>query len=156
MSVNIKSKRRTRDIVDAKMIYSKLLREKGFTLKKIGETLGKDHTTIIHYIRAMDNLIETEPNMNNTYAKCRDIFFEGEEREAQIDPEILKIRMKDLRRQCNILNIELQKQKEQNRRYKRLSELVSVLDQRIPKGKEEQFKTIINRVFNNIEYYVKE
>lgn len=156
MSVSIKSKRRTRDIVDAKMIYSKLLRERGFTLKRIGETLGKDHTTVIHYIRCIDNLIETEPNINNIYAKCRDIFFEGDPSDRDIDPEILKIKMNELRREYSKIKIELEREKEQNRRFKRLKGLVTMLDERIPKGKEEQYKIIINRVFNNIEYYIEE
>jgi len=156
MLVSLSSKRRTREIVDGKMIYSKLLRERGYTLKTIGETLGKDHTTIIHYIRSIENLIETEPNINNAYAKCRDIFFEGEEQEPELDPEVLKIRIKQCTKEYDTMKVTLQREKEYNRRLKRLRQIVNMLDERIPKGKEDKYQAIINRVFNNIEDYLKE
>ena len=49
--VNIFEKNRKRFVVEARAIYSTLLRDVGYSFPFIAETLGKDHTTIIHYMR---------------------------------------------------------------------------------------------------------
>ena len=41
--VDILDKRRTRNVVDARGVYSKILKDKGFTLVFIGQSLNKDH-----------------------------------------------------------------------------------------------------------------
>ena len=58
----------TRFFVDARRIYSKLLREKGYTYAKIGEFLnGRDHTTIINYCKNFNNLIKYDKELKRKY-----------------------------------------------------------------------------------------
>jgi chromosomal replication initiation ATPase DnaA len=46
----IKSKNRSRDIVRVRREYSIHAHDKGYTLKEIGRSINRDHTTIIHYL----------------------------------------------------------------------------------------------------------
>lgn len=45
---------REQKFVDARMVLSYVLTNKGFTYAKIGAILGKDHSTIIHLKNAME------------------------------------------------------------------------------------------------------
>lgn len=51
------SKGRKAEVVQARIIVSTRLREAGFSLKKIGKVFGKDHTTIIHYLKENERRI---------------------------------------------------------------------------------------------------
>lgn len=59
--VDIDNKTRKRDLVDARKAYSKILRDAGFSYQHIGDSIGKDHATIIHYIKTIDGLLKYEP-----------------------------------------------------------------------------------------------
>ena len=64
----LKEKNSTRFFVDARRIYSKLLRQKGYTYEKIGNFLnGRDHSTIIHYCKNFNNLIKYDKDLKRKY-----------------------------------------------------------------------------------------
>lgn len=71
---DISAKNRRRYVVEGRMIYSKILREYGYSLNRIGCSLGKDHTTVIHYTRTIDKLIDTNDEIVGKYIKCREMF----------------------------------------------------------------------------------
>lgn len=71
-------KLRYKSIVEARMVAAYLLRKDTYlnlSLKHIGMILGnKDHTTIMHAIKQIDNFIDVEPEFKK---KVRDIFLEA-------------------------------------------------------------------------------
>jgi hypothetical protein len=71
---DIGSKKRMRYLVEGRMIFSKILREYGYSLNRIGSFLGKDHTTIIHYTRTVDKLLDVDIEILGKYTKCRELF----------------------------------------------------------------------------------
>ena len=56
--VDIDNPTRKRATVDARRAYCKILRAVGFSYEHIGDSIGKDHATIIHYVKSIDNLLE--------------------------------------------------------------------------------------------------
>lgn len=56
--VNIDNPTRKRRTVDARRAYSKILRDVGFSYEHIGDSIEKDHATIIHYVKSIENLLE--------------------------------------------------------------------------------------------------
>jgi len=62
----ILSKNKMREVADARFIYYKLLREKGFTLKHIGKICGdRQHAAIINGIRMVTNISTIQTNYQN-------------------------------------------------------------------------------------------
>ena len=53
---DLDDKSRIRKNVDARKAYSKILRDIGFSFKYIGETIGKDHSSIVYYCISADYL----------------------------------------------------------------------------------------------------
>ena len=71
---DILGKQRYRDFVDARQLCFYLIKEhcrtfenKGFSLHCIAKVLNKDHATVIHSVRTMQNKIDTEPRMRRIY-----------------------------------------------------------------------------------------
>ena len=52
---DVKDITRRREIVDARIVFSKILRERGYTHSAIGRFLRKDHSTILSYMRSMQS-----------------------------------------------------------------------------------------------------
>ncbi len=59
--VDIDKRTRKRELVDARRAYSKILRDAGFSYQHIGDSIGKDHATVIHYIKTIDPLLKYDP-----------------------------------------------------------------------------------------------
>jgi hypothetical protein len=59
--VDIDKRTRKRELVDARRAYSKILRDVGFSYQHIGDSIGKDHATVIHYIKTIDPLLKYDP-----------------------------------------------------------------------------------------------
>lgn len=72
--IDIDSKRRKRTIVDGRKVYSKILRDLGYSYQHIGNTLDKDHCSIIHYVKNIDSLLEFDSVFNKRYNMCKKKF----------------------------------------------------------------------------------
>ena len=67
MKVNLLDRKRHARIVEARMIFSLMLRESGFTYKAIGRYLRRDHSTIMYYHIIIKDLMQVDMNVVKTY-----------------------------------------------------------------------------------------
>jgi hypothetical protein len=74
MQLDIYKKTRERAYVNARLIYSYILHERGVTYQRIGEQLGKNHATIINCVRNAKNYFKYEPELYGQYKVCKTIF----------------------------------------------------------------------------------
>ncbi len=66
--LNIKSKTRRREFVEARNIYFKLLRDNTLmTTAAIGKTMKKDHTTVLHSCKRMNEWLCYDKKIQNDY-----------------------------------------------------------------------------------------
>lgn len=66
--LSLAHKSRTRELVELRQIFCQIARVMGFSLKNIGVHLGnRDHTTVIHSLKAFNNLTETDPVYREKY-----------------------------------------------------------------------------------------
>jgi hypothetical protein len=77
---NLRERRRYNDIVNARMVYSYILRGLGYSLTDIGKSLGKHHATIINYLDNMEGYLKTDPVLRKKFDKVSRSFL-GEEME---------------------------------------------------------------------------
>jgi hypothetical protein len=69
--IDIESKSRKRGIVDGRKVYSKILRDLGYSYELIGSTINKDHATIMHYVKDIDSLFEFDNVFKKRYNLCK-------------------------------------------------------------------------------------
>lgn len=72
--VDIDVEARTRKNVDARRVYAKIMREFGYKYNVIGESIGKTHATILHYVKSLDEIIEYDSNLKEKYLLARSNF----------------------------------------------------------------------------------
>ena len=68
----IKTNTREKAVVLHRYIYFTLARNMRYTLNEIGESVGKNHATIIHGVRQLSNLLDAGiyPDVNDPYYEC--------------------------------------------------------------------------------------
>lgn len=68
----IRARTRRRDIVEARFICAYLMKQHTkMTLTEIGWSLNRDHTTIIHALKAVGDRMDTEPAFRETVRSLR-------------------------------------------------------------------------------------
>ncbi len=106
---NLRERRRYNDIVNARMVYSYILRGLGYSLTQIGKSLGKHHATIINYLNNMEGYLHTDPSLRKKFDKVSSVFLGGESLinndELTIDSRLKYAELKELelKNKINIL-----------------------------------------------------
>jgi hypothetical protein len=147
--VNIMKVSRMRPYVDARMIYSKILRDRGYKLGSIGKTLMKDHSTIIHYLSNVDIFIKTDKELVESYSTCLSKFYEAFSPDENYDVFALQKKVECLTNKLNELNLLEKQVNEKDIMYKRLTNIIKLVNERTPNGKEDLVEKKINAMFNN-------
>ena len=65
----LETRKRYRDIIHFRMIYCFIARMMGHSYVRIGKSLGRDHSTIIHSVETTKDLLETNPQFRQIYAE---------------------------------------------------------------------------------------
>jgi DNA repair exonuclease SbcCD ATPase subunit len=69
------NKDRRRNSVDAKRVFSVIMRERNHTCSVVGRFIYKDHSTVCHYERTMTDILQTDRDFKNKFDSCRNKFF---------------------------------------------------------------------------------
>ncbi len=146
--VSILTKNRKRFVVEARMIYSTLLREAGYSLPFIAETLKKDHTTIIHYIQSLKDLKETDIHMMRKYLRCRELFLSEKQPVNLVDDcDKLRLEIEIVKAENYLLSEELNQFKISDEN--RLRKIMKLIDENTPKGYELIVERKIRKMFDD-------
>lgn len=144
----IMSKERYRDTVDARMVFSKILRERGHMFKSIGLYLKKDHSTIIYYVEQAPNVFKTDKKLMDLYIECRNKFLENREPIVLHTDRDLVREVLSLRNQLDDLISEYETIKNIEKKYERLNGIINLIELRTPIGSENLIKRKINEMLN--------
>ena len=72
--VDILSKRRTMNLVNARLVYSYILRSRGTRLVRIAESIDKNHATILYLVRNAPAYFKQDEELNLQYQTCLSLF----------------------------------------------------------------------------------
>lgn len=72
--VDILNKKRTMNLVNARLVYSYILRKRGAGLARIGESINKNHATILYLVRNAPSYFKQDDDLNLKYEACKDRF----------------------------------------------------------------------------------
>jgi len=145
------NKSRKRPIVEARMMYAKLMkRYTRCSLSEIGRYIERDHATVIHYLDNFTWLKKTDQGFSSKFDLLTDMYEDF--RKAWFDDDVY-----DDKKKIKFLEVALENTTDERNKYEayfkrleRLDSIIQLLDQRIPKGEEEYAEQKINRMFNSI------
>lgn len=150
--VEIFDKKRNKEIVEGRLICAKLLHSAGYTYVSIGKAMKRDHSSIIYYVKTLNNLVIHPNELRFKYHECKDIYFK--ESNDLLD-EINRTHYRDeiylLNKKINNLTRNSNKYESFYDKYKRLEDIVLLINERTEFGKEDEVRKRIMRMFNTIQ-----
>ena len=72
--VDIKTKSRKRNTIDARTVFYHLLYNEGYSLTDIGRAINKNHATVINGLRLFEIILKTDVQFNTNYNVCKSHF----------------------------------------------------------------------------------
>ena len=81
---DVMSKTRRREVVDARRISFRILRNVyGLSFQRIGDLFDKNHASVLHSLKDFDFILNHDDIFQNNYNKCMSALGDGESRKAQ-------------------------------------------------------------------------
>jgi hypothetical protein len=148
---NINIKTRKRNNVEARMIFSKILREDGNTFESIGNAINKDHSTIVYYVNQASTLIKQSIELSDKYLECKNCYIDNLDVVLpQMKYDEIKNEVLELKLLINQLTIERNEIIKVQEKYNRIKKIINLVAERTHVGKEEFIERKINQMFNGI------
>ena len=150
MNVDITKKTNERVYVDGRMVFSKILTDRGYGIAILGRALKKHHSSIIHYRSSANDLLDTNELFAQKYFACKDKFMSDKE-------DVFKISNKEqLLNQIDALILDRNALLKEVQKHRRLKNIIEYVDKRTPNGKESLVLRKINLMFNGLTDYGQE
>lgn len=148
---DISIKSRKRNIVEARMMYAKLMKVyTNASLTDIGLLINKDHATIIHYLKNFRYIKKQDREFSNKYDILSEVYEDF--RKSWFDLERF-----DDKKRIQVLESSLKSALDKKELYEnyikkiqRIDSIIQLIEERTPKGEEEYVESKINRMFNSI------
>lgn len=140
---------RKRDYVYAKMVFSKIMRERGCRLEIIGSFIKRDHATIVYYTKIIDSIFNQDSILLSRYLECKNCFYENREPGVYLTTERnLQEKLAKLQKEYDNLLAEKQKMLHEKQSYERISNIIKIINFNTPHGLEKETEKKIIRMFN--------
>ena len=135
--IDIMNTSRLARVVDSRRVFLKILHELGYTLSAIGKEVNRDHATM-HYYKRNDHLFDYDANLRYKYIQCRESFLEGMDgsQKNQIEKLILD--------KYSVIKLQ--------QKYKRLSNIIDIIDRATYEGGEDLMEQRIGDMINKYYY----
>lgn len=157
LDLNIMLKNRKRRRVEGRIIYSKILREEGYTFPEIGSLLSKDHSTIIHYCNVFDDIIEYNPDMKKNYNVCRRMFVGEPLMGCDDDCQKLITQLSKAREEIYLLTLKCEElanyKRQKEMEEEKFGSIYKLIRERTPEDMEDVVERRINAMFNTSYNY---
>lgn len=79
LNIDVNERTRKREVVDARRIFYKILRDMGMQYTDIGRIHSKDHSTIIHAVTSFNDIYAVDVDFRRSYKMIHDLFFSYKE-----------------------------------------------------------------------------
>lgn len=148
----IQSSKRSRENVDGRKAFTKILRDSDYSLNAIGSYLDRDHTTIIFYQQKANDYIDTEEEFRNKYIAAKNLFILGEDA-TYTQEEIFgyKEQIVNLKKIIEHLNLERNYVLKSNTKYNRIGSIIDLIESKTPEGREEYIRKQLLNLFSRME-----
>lgn len=154
IGVDIMNPKRTRDEVDARRVFAKILRDRGYSYQRIGDALNKNHSTIIHYIRNIDELLKYDKALDSMYRRVLKKHQLGHDPLLDMSESELREKVRELRDIVDGLSLNIKQLsaqlREKRHRDSRLDDIVKVLQLRMPEGAEKVVEAKLISILNGL------
>lgn len=148
-NTDILTKRQNHKIVEARMVFTKILTERGHTISSISRFLNKNHATVIYYRRKIESWIDFYPNVSTMYKNCKRAFLDGRNPLELYKEKQITLIVAGLREKVDDLLVENMDLRNKLSKYRRMDKVLKLLCDRVDEGDEDRVYFRINAMLNN-------
>jgi hypothetical protein len=152
--LDILSVRREREYVNARIIFSYILFERGFSKSEIGRYLGKNHATICHYCKNFPAYIKQDAMLKRMYEEAKTVYMNSFDPVYTMERSELKSEVFSLREKVNDLYSQIEEsrreRKDANAESTRMEGIMKLVSQRTPMGSEKEVERKLTTWFNGL------
>lgn len=163
MDIDLRDRCRKRPHVDARRIYCRILRDRGYRLSKISKYINRDHTNVIHLLKNWDTIISTDELLSRRYTYIEKTLEEMLGYNVETDEDMIDYLINQkLTEHVEELTEKLAKLTEQNKELRRdisisqttaiskrrFDRIFRLIEERMKVGTEDDVYIRINRMFN--------
>jgi|TARA_R110000787_G_scaffold44300_1_gene108783 hypothetical protein len=154
-NISLDTKGRVRNLVDARMVFTKLMRDKKATYQSIALHLNlKSHASVMHYYKSIQFLMLHDKELKKKYDMCVKLYNLTDPAPNILKPDELKNRCLNLEDKNKLLSLEietlkkqLQKTSSQEERFKTIFDIIRT---RTKLNTEKVIEKKLNTIFNGI------
>tara|TARA_R110002124_G_scaffold72647_4_gene194518 strand:+ start:1319 stop:1843 length:525 start_codon:yes stop_codon:yes gene_type:complete len=154
LNIDIMENTRERTHVDSRMLYSLVLKKRGYSYSQIGRSIKKSHSTVIHYLRDIDVVMSQLPALRKTYERISSSHSVKYDPVYDMDSVELRSHIYELRDSIDSLSLQLKETKNDlavcENSSGRLSKIFYILKERVPKGKEDKLQSKLITLINGL------
>jgi hypothetical protein len=154
MQIDVNSPRKTRDDVNAKIIFSKILIDKGHTRMEVGASMDRNHCTATHHYHKFDGYIKFDKELRELYNTIESIFFDDYDPVYDMDVKQLRDAVIDCRDEIQMLENRLREEKQRliaaQHNNHRFEGIYKTLSRGVPMGMEERVNTKLKAFINGL------
>jgi chromosomal replication initiation ATPase DnaA len=140
---------RERRFVDARITFSKLINEQGVLPTHIGRILGRNHATVLHYLKKGEALLETDKIFRRNFVKCREEYI-GEDPIYYYSAPELRTKYLEMRDDYEDLSDRYHALHKRLKSDRRLEPLIDMVRMRTKRGTEDEVFHKLNRIYNGL------
>jgi len=152
--LDMMNKTRLRDYVHARMFFSKILKEEGVGSTEIANLLLVTHATVHNYWEKIDTYLFADKKLKDLYFQIREKYFSENDPMYEANNLELKQQIIILREQNKKLTLFNEKIMSENQeiedRRTKMSDIISMIKQRIRPNTEREVEKKLRRFFNGI------
>jgi len=143
---------RLRPNVDSRKVYSRILKDRGWNLTQIGRSLHRDHSTIHHYLKDLEWMLEHDAKLRDNYFSIK----EELDRTLMVNPlysceeaELIE-KIHALQDEKNFLLSALRTVQQELDKERKYGDIFASICERVPTDKIDEFSVKLNRILNGI------
>ena len=152
--LDLTKKTRLKEYVDARIIFSYILKEQGLGSTALSKILKVNHATIHNYWKKYEIYMSTDVHLRNKNSMIREEYFNGEDpvyelNNLEIKNELILLRKKnkELSLENEKLNLEIIGIKKEEERW---DGIMKMIKQRTRRNTEKEVEFKLTRFFNGV------
>jgi hypothetical protein len=154
LGVKMLGQSRVKKMMDARKIFSKIMRDNGWRLDEIGDFMGKDHASVIRYCRDADFRMKYDDTFVGWFRTCAEEYRKFDNTCINMSKRQLVSSVNRLQKEVWELSVkvgELEQFKvSQNIIHERFGKVIDMMVSRTPRGKEDWLYLKLNAIFNGL------